>query len=198
MNAKQAKDFLVTQTAEQATLDGVSLDDLEKRMMYFSESDTTAEDPGKLNDEFESKRDPIEYEAKVSKLLHRAYRRLKGENPSDASTWDEAIRTLRKGDHYILVMWDSITARERPPHDTLKLVGTALVIVAVSLILIFTYARFEPQITKYTDRIPRLDGRIIAAGLALLFILALLPVNGSNAITKIILRIATRSKSGKL
>jgi len=34
MNVKQAKDFLVQQTVEQASIGGESLSDLEKRMMY--------------------------------------------------------------------------------------------------------------------------------------------------------------------
>jgi hypothetical protein len=39
MNTKQAKDFLVQQTSEQAALENASLSDFEKRMMYFTESD---------------------------------------------------------------------------------------------------------------------------------------------------------------
>ena len=36
MRALEAKDFLVQQTAQQATLENVPLSDLEKRMMYFT------------------------------------------------------------------------------------------------------------------------------------------------------------------
>jgi len=42
MNNKQAKDFLVQQAAEQASLEAVPLSDLEKRMMYFTESDASS------------------------------------------------------------------------------------------------------------------------------------------------------------
>ena len=35
LNTKQAKDFLVEQTVEQAALEGVPPADVEKRMMYF-------------------------------------------------------------------------------------------------------------------------------------------------------------------
>ncbi len=38
MRVREAKDFLVQQTAEQARLEGVPLSELEKRMMYFTES----------------------------------------------------------------------------------------------------------------------------------------------------------------
>ena len=45
MNARQAKDFLVNQAAEQASLDGIPLSDLEKRMMCFTESDDSCQVP---------------------------------------------------------------------------------------------------------------------------------------------------------
>jgi hypothetical protein len=38
MQVREAKDFLVQQTAEQAQLEGVALSELEKRTMYSTES----------------------------------------------------------------------------------------------------------------------------------------------------------------
>jgi len=108
MDTKQAKDFLVQQTAEQSSLENVPLNDLEKRMIYFTESDpTSCENPIELNDEFEGQYDTGEYEVKISRLLHHAYKRLKGEDGEKLRNWDQAIRTLRKGDHYVLVLLDA-------------------------------------------------------------------------------------------
>lgn len=107
MDTKQAKDSLVQQTAEQAALENVPLSDLEKRMMYFTESDpASCENPIELNDEFEAEYDTEEYEAKISRLLHHAHERLKDENAEHLRNWNEAVRTLRKGDHYILILLD--------------------------------------------------------------------------------------------
>ena len=53
-------------------------------------------DPVSLNDEFEEKYDTVEYEAKMSRLLHRAYKRSKAENPGVRRPWDEAISALEK------------------------------------------------------------------------------------------------------
>lgn len=98
---------MVQQTAEQAALENVHLSDLEKRMMYFTESDpTSSENPIELNDEFEAKYDTEEYEAKISRLLHHTHERLKDENAENLRKWNEAVRTLRKGDHYILILLD--------------------------------------------------------------------------------------------
>ena len=66
MDTRQAKDFLVQQTAEQAALENIPLTDLEKRMMYFNESDpTSCENPIELNDEYEEHYDTRENEGKI-------------------------------------------------------------------------------------------------------------------------------------
>jgi hypothetical protein len=105
MQVSEAKDFLVQQTAEQAALDHVSLSDLEKRMMHFTEGPDAIEDAATLNAEFEAANDAGDYEDKISKLLHRAYSRLKAGKSDKIPVWDEAIKVLQAGDHYLLVMW---------------------------------------------------------------------------------------------
>jgi hypothetical protein len=107
MQAREAKDFLVRETAEQARLEGVPLSALEKRMMYFTEGPDAVEDPTKLNEEFEAAYDTEEYEKKVWQLMSHAYERLKKEAPGKATDWDNGINCLRKGDHYILVLLDA-------------------------------------------------------------------------------------------
>src|SRR5271154_3134739 len=128
MRVREAKNFLVEQTAQPAAIEGVSLSDLERRMMYFTESEDAVEDPIQLNQEFEAEFDTDEYELKISGLLRRTYERTKEENPSNLREWDGAVRELCKGDHYILVLWDRKSPTERPPHDSLKLLGTALLV----------------------------------------------------------------------
>jgi hypothetical protein len=135
MRVTEAKDFLVQQTADQAQREGVPLSDLEKRMMYFTEGLDASEDPATLNEEFEGQYDTAEYEPKIARLMAHAYRRLKKENPETARSWDAAIRELRKGDHYILVMWNRRSSIERPPHDIFKLLGASLLVVVVGVTL---------------------------------------------------------------
>jgi hypothetical protein len=123
MRIREAKDFLVTQAAKQATLEGAPLSDLEKRMMYFTESDGAIEEPSKLNEEFVVQCDSQEYESRISKLLHHAHARVKKENAETARLWSEVIRTLSKGDHYLLVLWNHESFTGRPSYDSLKLLG---------------------------------------------------------------------------
>jgi hypothetical protein len=144
MNTKQAKDFLSQQAAEQATLDNTPLSDIEKRMMYFTESDPkSCDDPLALNGEFEAQCDTAEYEAKMSRLLQDAYQRLKSEDPARKDTWDQAIHELRKGDHYLLVFWDTKLPAERPKGDSFKLLGVALLIVAGIGIAVFLALKYN-------------------------------------------------------
>jgi hypothetical protein len=74
LNAKEAKDFLVEQTAHQAALQGIALSELEKRMMYFTEQDDSCENPIQLNEEFEAQYDTPTYEAKIAGLMRNATR----------------------------------------------------------------------------------------------------------------------------
>ena len=64
MKVKQAKDFLVQLTAEQAAAEDAPLSDLEKRMMYFTETDDSCENPIELNEKFEANHDTNTYEIK--------------------------------------------------------------------------------------------------------------------------------------
>jgi hypothetical protein len=65
MKTKQAKDFLVLETTQQAARENIPLSDIEKKMMYFRESDATScDNPSELNDKFEAQHNTAEYEAK--------------------------------------------------------------------------------------------------------------------------------------
>jgi hypothetical protein len=113
----EAKEFLVSQTAIQAGLDDVPRSDLEKRMMYFTEEPDSAENPIVLNDEFEAEYATPTYEAKVSNLLHRAYARVKEENPETARTWNESIRILRRA---TFTFWSYGTNPRKSGHLTIS------------------------------------------------------------------------------
>jgi hypothetical protein len=134
MRVNEAKDFLVQKTAEQANREGLPLSDLEKRMMYFTESDDAVENPTALHEEFEAAYDSTEYESKIAGLLGRAYQRLKEERSGAVQTWDEAIKELKKGDHYLLVMWAEHWVAARP-WGFWKTMGASFVLVVLLLLL---------------------------------------------------------------
>jgi len=124
MQVREAKDFLVQETAKQASIEGVPLSELEKRMMYFTESGYVPEDPIALNEEFEAQYNTEEYEQKLAALLDHAYKRVRGESEAKRKIWDAAIDALRAEDHYLLVLWDLGSSFSRVPAASLfRLVG---------------------------------------------------------------------------
>jgi hypothetical protein len=159
MQVREAKDFLVQETTKQASIEGVPLSDLEKRMMYFTESGYVPEDPIALNDEFEAQYDTDEYEAKIARLLHHAYQRARKENDETRRRFDSAIKSLRRGDHYLLVMWDvlgevgSASLSSRP-----YLIG--LLFGALVLAGFYAVAWFAPRLTPPNPRI--IQGVLVA------------------------------------
>jgi hypothetical protein len=148
MRAKEAKDFLVQETTQQAALDGVSLSDLEKQMMYFVENDpASCANPLELNEEFEAQFDTAEYESKIARLLHSAYKRLQMEDPEKVRRWDQAIRTLSDGDHYLPVMWkyrpSAKPTGERSLHDSFNLFAVGLLVAMIVILATFLVARYK-------------------------------------------------------
>ena len=99
-----AKQFLLSKLLEQAQRDEVSLSETEKRMFLFSETSETGPDMGAA-EKFDEECDSSEYEAKVAKLLRRAYAPEK-KTADGTESWTEALTTLRDQDFYGLVMID--------------------------------------------------------------------------------------------
>jgi hypothetical protein len=161
MQVREAKDFLVQQTAEQAQLEGVPLSELEKRMMYFTESGYVPEDPIALNDEFEAQYDTDEYEDKIAELLHHAYERARKENLETRRRFDGAIKSLRRGDHYLLVMWDVSGGAGSWSALSSRSYVIGLLIGAFTLAGFYAVIRLAPRITPPNPRI--IQGIIVAA-----------------------------------
>lgn len=134
-SAREAKEFLATKIVHEAALEGKPLSELERKMLHFTESDGPNPEMLELNDKFEEQYDTRKYESKISRLIRNAYKRDRKSSPDQVADWWKYIRTLEKGDHYILVMVDR--AHLRPPGDFLKLIGTAIGLIAVSLPFIY-------------------------------------------------------------
>lgn len=98
-----AKQFLLSKLTEQASRDGVALDEIERRMFLFSESAGSPD----LDAQEESDKDcgSRTYESKVAKLLRGSYARDK-QTQDGKGSWKAALRALSREDFYGLVMVD--------------------------------------------------------------------------------------------
>jgi hypothetical protein len=104
MDPTAAKQFLISRVVEQAEYEHLSLSEVERKMLCFTEVHVSLPDIYEVYAEFESSCDSDEYEAKVASLLRNARDRDRNESSSREQTWKDALDALRKEDHYILVM----------------------------------------------------------------------------------------------
>jgi hypothetical protein len=159
MQAKAAKDFIVGEILRQANDEGVHLSDLERRLLYFTEESDYPDDPSVLDEGFESEKEGKEYEAKISGLARRAYRRVKKENSADLQLWNEAIRELKRDDHYLLVL-----LRMKKPEGAFSIrsflitLALGIAIVAFILVIIIAADRYGidlPDLSSGRNGIPK-------------------------------------------
>ncbi|MGH9616884.1 MAG: hypothetical protein ACRD28_09100, partial [Acidobacteriaceae bacterium] len=100
---RDAKEYLVRRILAQADQDGIPLCDVERKMLYFSETGWTLPNMMAISRDFDEKYDQDEYEGKVGQIIRRIH-----DQPGDNldQTWDEAVRRLHDEDHYLLVLID--------------------------------------------------------------------------------------------
>jgi len=169
MQVREAKDFLARQAVDQARLEGVPLSDLEKRMMYFTETGECPEDPIALNEEFEKEYETAEYERRVKKLLANARRRLKEERSPAVAEWEESLKVLDQTDDYILILCDrSPFARLANPE---ALPSVLLLAFRLGLLVLAAYAAWN--LLRFLLRI---SGISAASLFGVIFVIALLAV----------------------
>ena len=169
MQVREAKDFLVKQVVEQARLEGVPLSDLERRMMYFTETGECPEDPVALNEEFEKEYETDEYETKVKKLLANAHRRLKEERSLALAEWEESLEVLDQTDDYILILCDrSPLARFGNPK---ALPSVFLFVFRLGLLVLAAYVIWDSL--KFLLRITGISG---ASLFGVIFVITFLAV----------------------
>ncbi|MGO9088731.1 MAG: hypothetical protein ACLQBK_26295 [Candidatus Sulfotelmatobacter sp.] len=160
--AREAKEFLVAKIVEEAQRENVTLSDAERKMLYFSETDWTIPDMNEANDKFSSTCDQDEYEAKITRLVKRAYRHISEEPEEECAAWQAAVRLLSKQDHYILVMIRQ--SGLRPRGDRLKLLASGVAVAALLVCVVF----FADSLSKRS----RIDfGRYLPSGHARAFVI---------------------------
>ena len=103
-SGREAKEFLISQIVEEAQRENIPLSEVERKMLYFTESGWTLPDIMKVNEEFDREYDQDEYEHKIAKLVTKADKRIRKGVRDDYDKWWAAIRFLEREDHYILVM----------------------------------------------------------------------------------------------
>jgi hypothetical protein len=151
-SGREAKEYLVGRTVEEARREGVPLSEIETKMMYFSETASTLPDIWEVNEEFDRDYDQVEYEGKIAGLIRGLSDNARERDTTELANWNEAIRTLRNEDHYLLVMIDvaggsiapvGVSSREESLQRLLKLfvLGFGLFLVVASLLMGYLFLK---------------------------------------------------------
>lgn len=110
-----AKRFFVDKIAAQAVTEGTPLSDAERQMLSFSESAPGfAVDPA-LVEKLQAEISDEEYEAKITGLIERTWKRDIERDGNAGNLYREAFTTLSQGDHYLLIMIDRALRRHLRP-----------------------------------------------------------------------------------
>ena len=144
---REAKEFLISKIVAEAESENVLLSDIERKMLYFTESGWTLPDMMEVNEDFDREYDQAEYERKIAKVVKKADKRLRKSPREDYDRWWAAIRFLQREDHYISVMIG--LAGLRPRGDQLRLFATALAIVVCIVVWIFVSIKYNiPMLSR--------------------------------------------------
>jgi len=143
-SGREAKEFVISEIVEEAQRENIPLSEIERKILYFTESGWTLPDIMKVNEDFDRECDHDDFEHKIAKLVRKTDRRLCNDSREDYERWWAAIRFLEREDHYISVMLR--LAGLRPRGDQLRLFVTALGVVACILILVFLSVKFNISI----------------------------------------------------
>ena len=130
MNSVEAKQFIASRIDDQAVREGVPFSEVERKMLFFSETHPSLPDMDQVLLEFNETYNMFPYERVVSSLICNAYRRDRKE-PEFAQKWADARTSLRGGDHYIKVMLNRGLAAANRTRDF-------LIYVAIGILVVFT------------------------------------------------------------
>jgi hypothetical protein len=133
---RDAKEFLIGRIIAESQQEGVSLSEVERKMLYFSETAWTLPDMVEVNAAFDRDYNQAEYEQKIGTLSNNFCANAQKNNSDEFRAWKDAIRTIHREDHYLLVL---IAAKEKPSNmfdnRFLKLAGIAFIMACAFLVL---------------------------------------------------------------
>lgn len=86
---------------------------------------------------------------------------MREEDPQRTREWDQSIRTLRKGDHYILVLWDVKPPSGHPVRDFLKPVGLGMLMSVGLVIVIILASEYNINLDRFRKYLPAPNPRLL-------------------------------------
>lgn len=129
---REAKDYLAGVIAEEAERDGTPLTEVERKMLYFSETGWTLPDMRQVSSEFDRDYDQDIYEQKIALIIRRIETGFTDECREEQLRWGQAFEKLGEGDHYLLILDEVANRAQKGPRHNLKLLIIALAFLALA------------------------------------------------------------------
>jgi hypothetical protein len=153
---REALDFIASRITEEAQRDGVSLSEVERKMLYFSESAWTLPEIWEVSDEFDREYEPHAYEKKISHLIKKFAARARKESREEFDAWTAALRHLGKQDRYLLVMVKQAgLGRVARSYKWWRLCVAGAVVATLYFLFAWTLATLHPVPGGYSPRSSR-------------------------------------------
>jgi hypothetical protein len=129
---REAKDYLAGRIADEAKREGTPLTEVERKMLYFTETGWTLPDMKEVSAEFDRDYNQEEYERKIAGLVGRIQASDEAQSELEQGTWDRAVEKLSEGDHYLIVLICAVQPQGNPARHWLKVLAIALVLLALA------------------------------------------------------------------
>jgi hypothetical protein len=166
-SGREAKEFLISKIVAEARGENAPLSEVERKMLYFTESGWTLPDIKKVSEDFDQEYEQNGYEQKIAELVSKADRRIRKAPREDYDRWWAAIRFLEREDHYISVMIR--LAGLWPRGDQLRFFAAGLGIVTCILMWVFLSIKHNIHVLSRGSL-----GIVLSAIVACLFVAYLL------------------------
>ena len=153
LTERQAKEYLVERIVSESRREQVPLSEVERQMLYFTESGWTLPNILEVNAEFERDYDNDEYEQKIAGLVRAIEKQNRTATGDEQSNWDDAVVKLSEGDHYLLVLiglgrstttklhsnWfpRSESTAARPPRNFFRLIVVAFFVLLITAVFVW-------------------------------------------------------------
>lgn len=131
---REAKEYLVGVIASEAEHDGTPLTEVERKMLFFTETGWTLPEMKQVSEEFDKRYSQDEYEKKIASIVATVRARFTNERQQEQMTWDSALEKLNRGDHYLLVLIDGASPTRRGASKYLRMLLSVLVLFALGLV----------------------------------------------------------------
>lgn len=142
---REAKEYLIQRILDQANHVREPLTDLERKMLYFSETGWTLTGIEEVNREFEARCDVPAYERKILALAASARAEDETLGADAVADWDAAVDRLSSGDHYLLVLMNPALVPPAPvkPKGNRRLILAACAAVVCGFLFVLVEIVFR-------------------------------------------------------